>query len=170
MGVSTMRGIVTPEMFEDIPEIDYNAGYRYFLGNVDNYTNALLATLKSIKSKLAILQTMIQSEEYEGLRTILHTLNKIFGKIGATSIVESTYELDEALLNDSRSNIHNHLMEYILCLVELAEHLECLFKKMDIKNTGESKADDQSSFLHYDFTKTKESLKLSDNLLKRKII
>jgi HPt (histidine-containing phosphotransfer) domain-containing protein len=170
MEVSTMKGIVTPEMFDGIPEIDYSAGYRYFLGNVDNYTNALLATLKSVKSKLTILQTMILSEEYEGLRTILQTLNKILGKIGATSIVESTYELDEALLNDNRSSINNHLMEYVLCLFELSEHLESLFKKMDIKNTTESKVDDQSSFLNYDFTKTKESLKLSNNLLKRKII
>jgi HPt (histidine-containing phosphotransfer) domain-containing protein len=170
MEVSTMRGIVTPEMFDCIPEINYNTGYRYFLGNVDNYTKALLSTLKSIKSKLPILQSMIMSDEYEGLRTILQTLNKILGNIGATSIVESTYPLETALLNDDICSMQNHLMEYIQCLVELSEHLEILLKKMDVKNTAESKMDDQSSFLNYDFTKTKESLKLSTNLLERKII
>jgi HPt (histidine-containing phosphotransfer) domain-containing protein len=167
--VSMMRGIVTPEMFECIPEIDYNIGNRFFLGNMDNYTKALLSTLKSIKSKLPILQSMIISDEYEGLRTITQTLNKMLSNIGASVIAEATYQLEMILLNEDQLSIQDQLSNYILDLVELSEHLEVLLKKMDIKNTIESN-NDQPSFLNYDFTKTKESIKLSSNLLERKII
>ena len=69
-----MRGEVTKEMFSCVPEIDFNSGSRYFLGNMDNYTKALLSSLKSIKTKLAILQNMYYTEEYEGLRMITQTL------------------------------------------------------------------------------------------------
>jgi HPt (histidine-containing phosphotransfer) domain-containing protein len=169
MEVSIMRGLVTPEMFDGIPEIDYIIGYRFFLGNMDNYTKALLSILKSIKSKLPILQSMIISDEYEGLRTITQTLNKMLRNIGATSMAEATYLLEIAVLNDDKSSIQSKLLEYVFGLVELSGHLEILLKKMDIKNTVENKIN-QSSFLNYDFTKTKESIKLSSDLLERKII
>jgi len=164
-----MRGIVTPDMFDCIPEIDYNIGNRFFLGNMDNYSKALMSILKSIKSKLPILQSMILSDEYEGLRTITQTLNKMLSNIGATGLAETTYQLEMTLLNEELPRIQDHLTEYIFGLVELSEHLEVLLKRMDIKNTAESKMD-QTSFLNYDFTKTKESIKLSSNLLERKII
>ena len=73
-----MRGYMTRDMFACVPEIDFNSGYRYFLGNVRNYAQALLTTLKSIKAKLPILQSMNVSGEYEGLRSITQVLQKMF--------------------------------------------------------------------------------------------
>jgi HPt (histidine-containing phosphotransfer) domain-containing protein len=168
MEVSTMRGVVIREMFECVPEIDFNSGYHYFLGNMDNYSNALMSILKSIKSKLPLLQTMNFTEEYEGLRTIAQTLRKMLGNIGAAGIAETTYQLETALLNEDTEYIQEQLAYYIISLIELSDHLEILLKKMDVK--GMVKDDDNSSFLNYDFTKTKESIKLSSDLLERKII
>jgi HPt (histidine-containing phosphotransfer) domain-containing protein len=164
-----MRGEITRDMFDCVPEIDYSSGYRYFLGNMDNYSKALMSILKSIKSKLPILQSMYLSDEYEGLRTIAQTLRKMLGNIGANGIAEATYRLEMALFNDEISSIKEELLEYIISLVELSDHLEILLKKMDVKNIAKNEEQNQS-FLNYDFTKTKESIKLTSDLLERKII
>lgn len=164
-----MRGIVTREMFGCIPEIDFNYGNRYFLGNIDNYTQALMSILKSIKSKLPILQTMILSDEYEGLRTIAQTLRKMLGNIGAASMAEATYQLELALFSDESSLLQDQLIIYSNSLMELSDHLEILLKKIDVKNISRN-IEEQPSFLNYDFTKTRESIKLSSDLLERKII
>lgn len=164
-----MRGIVTPEMFDCVPEINFETGYRYFLGNMDNYTNALVSIFKSIKSKLPILLSMEATYEYEGLRTITQTLRKMLGNIGATDIAETSYQLEQALLNYDLPYLRKHLRFFIIDLSLLTDHLEELLKKMEAAYSEKSEFEN-SSFLHYDFTKTKESIKLSSGLLKRKII
>jgi uncharacterized protein YfbU (UPF0304 family) len=93
----------------------------------------------------------------------------MLGNIGANGIAEATYRLEMALFNDEISYIKEELVEYIINLVELSDHLEILLKKMDVKNIAKNEEQNQS-FLNYDFTKTKESIKLSSDLLERKII
>ncbi len=164
-----MRGEITKEMFDCIPEIDFNSGYRYFLGNMDNYANALLSMLKSIKSKLPLLQSMYFSEEYEGLRTITQTLRKMLGNIGVSALADSSYQLELALFIDDGAFVQEQLSTYIVNLIEISDHLETLLKMMDSKSAIENK-EINSSFLNYDFTKTKESIRRSADLLERKII
>ncbi len=164
-----MRGYMTRDMFACVPEIDFNSGYRYFLGNVRNYAQALLTTLKSIKAKLPILQSMNVSGEYEGLRSITQVLQKMFQNIGALELSETSYQLERLLLNDGLSGKPALLKEYIESLLVFSEHLELLFKALDFKNAAPL-TETSSTFLNYDFTKTKESIKLSSNLLGRKII
>lgn len=164
-----MRGEVIKEMFECAPEIDFNSGYRYFLGNFENYLKALMSTLKSIKSKLPLLQSMNFTEEYEGLRTITQTLRIMVGSIGASGVADASYQLETALLNDDNQYIREQIPYYIISLIELSDHLEILLKKMDMKSMARAD-EDNSSFLNKDFTKTKESIKLSGGLLERKII
>ncbi len=161
-----MKGSITQEMFHYIPEIDFNIGYRYFLGNMDNYMAALLATLKSIKSKLPILRSMSSSDEYQGLRTITQTLRSISGNVGAVNLAEASYELETALLNDNTEQINPLLSAYIVKLSELTEHLEILLKNADVLKN----ADEHTSFFNYDFSRTKESIKRSSGYLERKII
>lgn len=164
-----MRGEITREMFECIPEIDFNTGYRYFLGNLENYSKALMAILKSIKSKLPLLQSMYLSEEYEGLRTITQTLRKMLGNVGATALAEASYQLELALFIDDGAFVQEQLFAYMDGLVELSDHLETLLKRVDSKG-AEGTEEDNASFLNYDFTKTKESIRRSADLLERKII
>lgn len=163
-----MRGIVTQEMFDCVPEINFHYGYRYFLGNMENYTRALMSILKSIRSKLPILRLMHQSDEYEGLRTIAQTLRKMLGNIGAAGMADLSYQLELALLNGDTSYIRDQLDSYLEIMEEFSEHLEILLAKMDVKHTP--KQEEQPTFLNYDFEKTKESIKLSSGLLERKII
>jgi len=164
-----MVELITREMFDCIPEIDYNFGYRYFLNNMDNYKQALLSILKSTKSKLPILHSMLYTQEYEGLRMITQTLRRMLGNIGANSISDISYQLEMTLLNESDSRLQEELSEYIDILYEFSEHLELLLKRLDVKNSGK-KDEERMSFRNYDFTKTKESIKLSADLLERKII
>ncbi len=163
-----MRGTLTKDMFDCIPELDFNTGSHYFLGNMENYINALFSMLKSIKSKLPLLKIMDLSEEYEGLRTISQTLRKMLRNIGAIDLAEESYQIETALLNDDFGYISKRLCEYIADLVVFSEHLELLLKKAEVNQ--ENMREGQSSFLKYDFTKTKESIKRSSDFLEQRII
>lgn len=164
-----MRGEVTKEMFSCVPEIDFNSGSRYFLGNMDNYTKALLSTLKSIKTKLAILQNMYYTEEYEGLRMITQTLQKIFRNIGAISLTEEAYQLETSLINEDILMVKEQLGAFIIRLLDIVENLEILLKRANVIS-GLKSQEENISFLQYDFTKTKESIERSKKMLNRKII
>lgn len=164
-----MRGEVTKEMFSCVPEIDFNSGSRYFLGNMDNYTKALLSTLKSIKTKLAILQNMYYTEEYEGLRMITQTLQKIFRNIGAISLTEEAYQLEASLINEDILMVKEQLGAFIIRLLDIVENLEVLLKRANVIS-GFKSQEENISFLQYDFTKTKESIERSKKMLDRKII
>lgn len=163
-----MRGEIHKEMFDCVPEIDFNTGSRYFLGNMENYSKALLSILKSIKAKLPILRMMCNNEEFEGLRVILQTLRKMLTNIGSLKIAEETYTLEQSFLNQNYKELRNRLTLYVLELEALSNNLVHLLKNADdmaITNQSNNK-----SFLNYDFTKTKESIKRSNDLLERKII
>jgi HPt (histidine-containing phosphotransfer) domain-containing protein len=164
-----MRGSKVHELFDCVPEIDYDSGYRYFLGNVQNYSQALLSILKSIKSKLPIMKLMLQTGEYEGLRSITQTLRKMFSNIGANGLAEASYQLERLLLNHDLDTKPELLTDYLVSLTIFSEHLELLFKNMNFKNIADLGVD-AASYFNYDFTKTKESIKLSSGLLERKII
>ncbi len=157
------------EMFDCVPEIDFDSGFRYFLCNVQNYSRALLSILKSMKSKMPIMNVMLQTGEYEGLRSITQTLNKMLHNIGAFSLAEASYEVERSLLNDESNTMTELLTDYIGRLVTFSQHLELLFKNTDFKNLP-SIDEDAVSYFNYDFTKTKESIKRSSDLLGRKII
>lgn len=163
-----MNGNILREMFDCIPELDFQAGYRYFLGSTENYSRALMSTLKSIKSKLPLLESMYYTEEYEGLRTITRTLRKMLGNIGALSLAEASYRMESALFGDT-SLLQERLADYMDELTVLSEHLETLLQSMFGRNIT-AREESNSSFLHYDFTKTRESIRKSTDLLERKII
>jgi HPt (histidine-containing phosphotransfer) domain-containing protein len=167
--VTAMGDMITRELFEYVPEMNFNTGYRYFLGNMENYIQAMLSTLKSMKAKLPILESMYHTAEYAGLRTITQTLQRMMSNIGAEDIAELSYLLETALLNERNEVLSDLLGEYIRSLSRFTEHLEDLFKELDIKRKGKL-SEEQTTYLNYDFTKTKESIKLSSGLLERKII
>ncbi len=157
------------EMFECVPEVDFDSGCRYFLGNVHNYSRALLSILKSIKSKLPIMNQMLQTGELEGLRSITRTLQKMLNNVGAAGLADLSYQLEKALLNDEIGMRSELLIDYIEQLSVFSEHLELLFKNKAWKNTSEL-TEDVNSYFQYDFTKTKESIKRTSDLLERRII
>ena len=163
-----MRGEINKEMFQCIPEIDFNLGYRYFLGSMDNYSKALLSILKSIKVKIPILRMMYQHKEYEGLRVILQTMEKMLSNIGATELTELTYQLEELLLNKEDARLRTMLNSYINDIETFSIHLEQFLKKADL--TVITNQSEHKSFLNYDFTKTRESIRRSNDILERRII
>jgi hypothetical protein len=112
---------------------------------------------------------MLQTGEYEGLRSITQILQKMFNNIGAFGLAEESYELEKSLLNYATNSMPELLLNYLDRLVIFSLHLELLFKTIDFKNTS-SLDEDTASYFNYDFTKTKESIKRSSDLLGRKII
>ena len=164
MSTEEIRGL-----FNGVPEIDFNIGYRYFLGNLDNYTKALMATLKSIKSKLSLLQMMSNSQEYEGLRLVTQTFRTMLSNIGAVEISEATYQLEAALLNEDRGYLIRNLTGYIYSLTELAENLELLLKEINMKGSAKENQEN-SCFQRKDFSKTIEGIRRSEEFIIKKII
>ncbi len=147
-----MKGTITTELFQEVPEIEFQIGYQYFLCNLSNYTKALFAILKSIKSKLPLLQLMCRTDEYEGLRTITQTLRKLLDNVGASSISELTYQLEIALLNADATDIHNQLVHYMNELVDFSERLEAMLKKIDLNKAAI--LDEESSMRRFDYKKS----------------
>ncbi len=147
-----MKRTITTELFQEVPEIEFQIGYQYFLCNLSNYTKALFAILKSIKSKLPLLQLMCRTDEYEGLRTITQTLRKLLDNVGASSISELTYQLEIALLNADATDIHNQLVHYMNELVDFSERLEAMLKKIDLNKAAI--LDEESSMRRFDYKKS----------------
>jgi hypothetical protein len=167
-GVISMNEHMIRNLFEIVPEIDFDTGYHYYLCNIENYSKALLSTLKSVKSKLPILKSMAETSEYEGLRMITQTLRRMMTTIGGTSIAELSYQLEVAFLNEDKS-FENNLFEYLFTLEDLASRMEELVKKLGVSHTKAYMAQ-QDSYFRYDLTKTKESIRLSADFIEKKII
>lgn len=155
-------------LFEDLPEIDFNSGYHYYLCNMDNYSKALLSTLKSIRSKLPLLKNMAETSEYEGLRMITQTLRRMMSTIGGELVVKLSYDLEMALLNND-DLFEDKLFEFMFTLEDLASRMEELIKRLGFSNIKGS-MDKQETYFKYDFTRTKESIRLSTDFLDKKII
>jgi hypothetical protein len=115
------------------------------------------------------MNVMLQTGEYEGLRSITQILQKMFNNIGALGLAEASYELEKSLLNGATNIMPELLSNYLDQLVAFSLHLELLFKTTDFKNTSVLE-EEAASYFNYDFTKTKESIRRSSDLLGRKII
>lgn len=164
-----MEELELKEIFDCAPEINFNLGYRYFLCNMNNYVQAILSTLKSIKSKLPLLRSMYRTKEYEGLRTITRALQLMMSNIGVANFGELSFQIESALLNREDDLVLELLDEYISNLYIFSGHLDSLFQRLD-SSIFTRNNEEEISFRNYDFTKTKESIKLSTNYLERKII
>ena len=147
-------------------EIDFDSGYRYFLRNMDNYKASLTGNIKKCKIKLPILYSMESTREYEGLPVISRTLQIMFSNI-ESGLSHKTYQLEAALLNYDMA-FQNTLEDYIISLEDFTKNLEELLKKLELNK--DIMKETKLSFLNYDFTKTKESIKLSSDLLERKTV
>lgn len=151
-----------------VPEIDFEKGYGYYLHNMENYSKALLATLKSIKSKIPILKTMLETEEYEGLRTITQTLRRMAFTIGCDRLAELSYELEYVLLNDE-DELNDRLSDYLAALEDLADRMEELIKKLPVQHLIADQ-NKKGSYFDYDLTKTREMIDFTNGILGKKII
>ncbi len=163
-----MREHMIRNLFEPLPEIDFVSGYNYYLCNMDNYSKALLSTFKSIRSKLPLLKDMAETSEYEGLRMITQTLRRMMATIGGDVIVELSYQLERAHLNED-DLFEDKLFEFLFTLEDLASRMEELVKGLGFPHM-KGNQEKQDSYFNYDFTRTKESIRLSADFIDKKII
>jgi hypothetical protein len=89
--------------------------------------------------------------------------------IGANEISEQSYQLEIALLNEEEYNLQDKLERYIKRLIRFTGNLEILIKQLDIQEPIQ-KQEELKSFRNHDFTKTRESIRRSTDLLERRII
>lgn len=118
-----------------LPGVDIDKGLRLSVNNVESYKKALYCALKSIRFKLPLLDSMIESGEYEGLRVITHTLGQLLTNIGADGIAKRGYELECTVLNAPPSVL---LEETIAYRNELAYFLEALEEAIRMLDTHSS--------------------------------
>lgn len=156
------------DLFALVPDIDFSTGYQYYLYNMDNYAKALLATLKSIKSKIPILKAMLDSNEYEGLRTVTQTLRRMLTTIGGEQVADMSYRLEISFLNDDK-DFRDNLYDFLIALKELAAGMEELIKRLEQYNIKVSE-DKRTSYFNYDFSRTKESIRRISDYIEKKIV
>lgn len=162
-----MNEYTIKNLFELLPEIDFNTGYRYYLCNIDNYSKALLSTLKSIRSKLPILKTMAETSEYEGLRMITQTLRRMMSTLGGETIADLSYQLEMYYLNND-DLFEDKLFEFMFTLEDLASRMEDIVINLGFSNM--KGRDKKESYFNYNFARTKESIRLSADFLDKRII
>ena len=109
------------------------------------------------------------TQEYEGLRSIVRFLQKMLTNIGANSLVEDSYQLERSLLNGEIGLEPKLLEDYTEKLITFSMHLEQMFQKVEIRKIMD-KETDSPAFFRQDFTKTKECIKRTSDLLDRRII
>lgn len=116
------------QLFEQAPELNYEVGFKYFLGNFDSYKRGLLSCIKSIQHKLPILLDMLENDDYTGLGVITKNFHKIMTNIGAIEIATISYKLEVMELNSSNDDISALLEEYIDKLNELSLHMKAMLQ------------------------------------------
>lgn len=89
--------------------------------------------------------------------------------IGANSLAEASYQLERSLLNGEIGLEPKLLEDYTEKLITFSMHLEQMFQKVEIRKVMDKETDPPAFFRH-DFTKTKECIKRTSDLLDRRII
>lgn len=147
-----------------LPSVDVDKGLRLSVNNMKNYKKALYCALKSIRFKLPLLDSMIDTGEYGGLRVIIHTLCQLLSTIGADSMAERGYALECTVLNADPSVLQEETINYRNELAYLMDALEQTIRMMD-------SFPDTPSQLHRCYTpeQTRELLKESFPARSKKI-
>jgi hypothetical protein len=98
---------------------------------------------------------------------ITQTLRRMMSTIGCDTVVDLSYQLEMALLNDDES-FEDRLFEFLFTLEDLSSRMEELVKQLGFSHMKERMK--QDSYFNYDFSRTKESIRLSTDFLDKKII
>lgn len=152
-----MKLCTLQEKLNNVPEIDVEKGFRYCVGNISNYKKSLLICIKSVKAKLPLLHSMLNSNETDGLRIIVHTLIKVMDTIGAETLSRQALALETSILNNNMDETYNQLSEFIVTLESFISRMEVAVRTIDGKDVMEETP--ITSNMNYDFTKTKELLR-----------
>lgn len=132
-----MHTFFIKEQLSSLPEINADRGLRHCIGNIKNYRQALYMVLKSCKFKIPLMESMLDSGEYEGLRIILNTLGQLFDNIGADSLVKQSEYLELCILNINSGALKNALeaeealTSYINTLTDFVYRLEDALHAID---------------------------------------
>ncbi len=132
-----MDSLYIKEQLRSLPEIDADRGLRHCVGNIKNYRQALYIVLKSCKFKIPLMESMLDSGEYEGLGILLNTLGQLLGNIGADNLVKQAQYLEICILNIHSGAIRNALeaeealTSYIYTLTDFVYRLEDALRAID---------------------------------------
>ena len=110
-----------------LPDVDFEKGLRLSVNSMENYKKALYCALKSIRFKLPLLDSMITTDEYDGLRVITRTLGQLLTNIGADKLAERGYSLEYIVLNEEISVLQDETIQYYNELAYFMETLEEAF-------------------------------------------
>lgn len=109
---------------KNIPEINYEEGLKYAIGNPVHYAHILKVSIKEIKScNNRIIQSQ-RLESEEDLRIGLHNLKSLFSNIGAIELFEVTRSMYKLIRHDEFDKRKLKLPDYIIKIGSFIDRLE----------------------------------------------
>lgn len=148
IGVEFMKCYDYQDLFRHAPELNYEVGMKYFLGNMVNYRKGILSCIKSIEHKLPILCEMYETKDYDGLAIIAKNLSSLLNNIGAIEISKILYKMEELELNKSFEELSSMLHSYILELENLSGNLKALATELEV-SLKQQGFDNESAYHNY---------------------
>jgi len=111
-------------LLKDIPEINYEEGLKYAIGNPIHYAHILKVSIKDIKSSIDLIIQNQEQESLEDMRIGMHNLKSLFSNIGAIELFEITRFMYRLSRLGEYNKMKLHLSEYIIKICSFNDLLE----------------------------------------------
>jgi CheY-like chemotaxis protein len=122
-------------LFKDIqkalPEINYQEGLKYAVGNPKHYAHILKVSVKDIKGSMDRIRVSIDEDNIDGLRIGIHNLKSLFCNIGAISLYEKTKSMYLLIRQGEYDELILKLNGYILEMNDFNERLGFIIKQYE---------------------------------------
>ncbi|MCR5791914.1 MAG: hypothetical protein K6G65_01965 [Lachnospiraceae bacterium] len=149
-----------------VPELDVDKGISNSVGSLKNYRKSLYLVFKSIRFKLPMLSSMLEYDEYDGLRIILHTMSQFLTTVGADSLVEASRSIEKSYLNDQlTADVFQIYLEHLASFVE---RLETGIRQVD--SLLQNAPDHIHSVSNYKETKSSYDMASIDTISMKKVM
>ncbi len=126
-------------LLSELPEINYEAGLKYAIGNPVHFIHILKISVKDIRS---CINNIIQGCKQDNVSDVIvgiHNLKRLFSNIGATGLYEYTNNIYDLLVCGEYDRLKSEMPSYIIKTDSFNFRLENVMNQMeDIEQSGKN--------------------------------
>jgi CheY-like chemotaxis protein len=148
-------------MLSELPEINYEVGLKYAIGNPAHFLRILRISVKDI---LTCINQIIQSHKQynmDGMSIGIHNLKSLFSNIGAEDLYECTRNMHRMIRHGEYDKFKTELSQYIIKIDSFNFRLENVINQIEaIENTDRNDRKDE----HYVMSEQEYEQCLTDTI------
>jgi len=111
-------------LLKNLPEINYEMGLKYAIGNPIHYAHIIKISVKDIKSCINQIIQSQKEERPEAVKIGLHNLRSLFSNIGADELFDVTRLMNRLIKQYEYNKVTHQLTDYIKKIVSFNNRLE----------------------------------------------